>query len=352
MYLLVTGSHLSAEYGLTIKEIQGDGLPIFCQVDVVLSSGSDMGTAKGIGLATLGSAEYLQFLKPDYVFVVGDRYELLGVCAAALSLKIPILHAHGGEVTTGAMDEAIRHAISKMAYRHYVANKIYEGRLIRLGEQPESIVVTGGLGLDNLTNFEAKSLAKLESELAFRFGAKSALVTYHPETWGKNDVEEDIHQLLDALVSIPDLSVIFTLANADAGGSRINALIRHFCSKRPNAICVESLGVDNYFSCLKLVDLVIGNSSSGLLEVPCFKIPTVNIGRRQAGRLRATSVIDVDCNSQKIEAAIAKALSPNFRKEARQTINPYGAPGAAEKILGDIKAHVFKGVEKIFYDGF
>lgn len=352
LQLAVTGMHLSPEFGLTWREIEADGFRIDERVEMLLSSDSAAGTAKSTGLGLIGFADAFDRLKPDLVVLLGDRFEILAAATAALFAGIPVAHIHGGETTEGAYDEAIRHSITKMAQLHFVAAEPYRRRVIQLGEAPERVFLVGALGVDAIRHVELLDRAALEESLDFPLGEKSLLVTFHPPTLEPGGAATQMNALLAALDSLGgEVRLIFTLPNADTGGRELIRIIEAYVAERPNARAFASLGQRRYFSCLALVDGVVGNSSSGLIEAPSFRIGTVNIGDRQAGRLRGASVIDCAPQQEAIEAALTRLLSADFRNGLNAVQNPYDQGGAAEAILQVLRAHPLDGiVRKSFHD--
>lgn len=352
LQLIVTGMHLSAEFGLTHQVIERDGFNIREKVEMLLSCDTPVAMAKSLGLGTLGLADSLSRLMPDLLILPGDRFEILAAAQAALMLKIPCAHIHGGETSEGAVDEAIRHSITKMSHLHFVANEVYQHRVIQLGEDPARVFNFGAPGLDNIRRLKLLDREALEKQLNFRFGPRNFLVTYHPETLGSQGAGESVGPLLEALDAFPQAKVIFTKPNADAGGREIAAMIECYVAKEfSRAVAFASLGQQKYLSVVKHADVVIGNSSSGLVEVPAMKKPTVNIGDRQKGRLKAASVIDCDASAHAIKSAIEKALSDDFLKFFRKTTSPYGGGDASKKIKDCVKCADLSGIlMKKFYD--
>ncbi|MCG6152965.1 UDP-N-acetylglucosamine 2-epimerase [Leptospira bandrabouensis] len=353
--IIVTGMHLSPEFGLTYKEIEGDGFQIDRKVEILLSSDSSVAIGKSIGLALISITEALEQMNPDLVFLVGDRYETLACAIAAMVTRIPIAHIHGGERTEGLIDEAIRHSVTKMSYLHFVANEEYRKRVIQLGESPERVKVCGGLGVDIIQNTKLFSLQELENSLKFQFKDKNLMVTFHPTTLENDTSEVQFKELLEVLKEYvgEGNGLIFTKANSDTNGRIINQLIDDFVRAYPDyAIAHTSLGIQRYLSVLNFVDGVIGNSSSGLLEVPSFKKGTINLGDRQRGRIMATSVIQSDCDYTSIRSALEKLYSNEFQESLKNTINPYGEGGASEKIFEYLKELNFDNldVKKPFFD--
>lgn len=351
LQLIVTGMHLSNEFGSTYQEIEADGFQIDAKIEMLLSSDSPQGIAKSIGLATIGFADALENLKPDWLLLLGDRFELLAAASAALIAGIPIAHIHGGERTEGAFDEAIRHSITKMSYLHFVAAEEYRKRIIQLGEEPHRVFLVGGLGLDNISKLKLLERDVLETVLDIKFGEKNLLITYHPVTLEAGSATYHIEELLAALDKFDDTNLIFTMPNADVQGQVIGKMIKEFVKKRPNAKVYTSLGSLLYLSLIQCVDAVVGNSSSGLIEVPSLKKTTINIGDRQRGRLRASSIIDCEPTQLGIIAAINKAYSQDFKATLNNVKNPYGDGGASDKIVNILGCATSKTyIKKSFHD--
>ncbi|MDF2529667.1 MAG: UDP-N-acetyl-D-glucosamine 2-epimerase, UDP-hydrolyzing [Gammaproteobacteria bacterium] len=353
LQVIVTGMHLSPEFGLTYQNIEQDGFSISAKVESLLSSDTDVGITKSLGLGVIGFADAYADLKPELVVLLGDRYEILAAAQAALLARIPIAHLHGGETTEGAYDEAIRHCISKMAYLHFVAAETYRNRVIQLGEQPGKVFNFGALALDNLANLKLLDKAEWGQKLDFSPGPLNFLITYHPVTLGEKSSAESFNELLSALQHFPQAHILFTKANADTDGRIINQLIEQYVAKHPDRMKLYSnLGSLKYLSSIKHVDVVIGNSSSGLIEVPYFLKPTVNIGDRQKGRLKPNTVIDCTDDQNEIIKAIETALKQNpISKEQVNWV--YGIPGAvAKKIKQELKQADLGQIRKSFYDLF
>ena len=351
LQVIATGMHLSPTFGLTYKEIEGDGLKIDQKVECLSSSDSPVAIAEATGKALLGCARAFDELKPDLVLVLGDRFEIFAASSAALLARIPIAHIHGGEVTAGAYDEAFRHSITKMASIHFVATEEYKKRVIQLGEDPSTVHLVGGLGVDAIKELKLLSKDEIEQNLGIKFAKKSLLVTFHPATLEDQAPEEQIRELLAALSNRPDVTLIFTLPNADTGGLEIMRQIKDFVEKNDNAYAFESLGQLNYLSCLAIVDGIVGNSSSGILEAPTLRVGTINIGDRQLGRSQSASVINALVNKESIENALQRLFSPDFKLILGTCTSPYGEGGASEKIariLGDFNFD--KNLQKSFYD--
>lgn len=336
LQLLVTGTHLSPEFGCTVSEIEKDGFPITERIEMPLSSDSGVGMAKSTGLVMIGFAEAFNRLRPDLVVVLGDRFELLAVCSAAVLLRIPIAHIHGGETTEGAMDEQIRHAVTKMAHLHFVAAEPYRQTVIQMGENPDHVYNFGAPGLEHLKRTPLLGREDLEKELNFKLEGPTVLVTYHPETVLGKPPTEAIQALLEALERT-EVRAIFTFANADPGGRSINDAISAFAKGRDRYLVVPSLGQRRYLSLMKAVDALVGNSSSGLIEAPSLRKPAVNIGERQQGRLHAGSVIDCKPVTASIVAAIQEALSEEFLKTRCTGDNPYENGDFTKNILEVLK---------------
>lgn len=352
LQIVATGQHLSPEFGLTYKTIEADGFTIDAKVEMLLSSDTPVGTAKAVGLGTIGFADALDRLKPDILVLLGDRFEALSAAQAAMMLRIPVAHLHGGERTEGAIDEAIRHSITKMAQLHFVSEPEYRSRVIQLGEAPSRVFEVGAVGIDNIVRLPLLNLENLENQLGFSLGEKFFLVTYHPETQSDKSPTEAIHILFDALDAFQDYKVIFTQANSDAGGRIIDALVEKYAVENPcRVLSVKSLGQVRYLSAMKLCSAVVGNSSSGLLEAPVLYRPAVNIGDRQKGRKRYPSVIDCAEDRDSIEAAIKRAVSDTFAKEMNQMIMPHADGKIAVGIKEILRTTSLEGIcRKQFYD--
>lgn len=351
LQLLVTGMHLSPEFGLTSREIVNDGFAIDESVEMLLSGDTAVSVAKSTGLGIIGCADALHRLQPDVVVALGDRYEILAAVTAALLARIPVAHLHGGEATEAAFDESIRHAITKMSSLHFVAAEDYRRRVIQLGEDPSRVFLVGGLGVDAVVKTELMDRAALEASLGFAFGAKNVLVTFHPATLDAASPSDQMAELLAALDTLADTELIFTLPNADTGGRALIDLLHRFAATHSNAHVFESLGQRRYLSCLAQVDGVVGNSSSGLTEVPSFGKGTVNIGDRQKGRLRASSVIDCRPERRSIAAALETMYSQTFQARLAHVSNPYGDGGASDRIVRVLAEHPLDAiVQKRFYD--
>jgi GDP/UDP-N,N'-diacetylbacillosamine 2-epimerase (hydrolysing) len=351
LQLVATGMHLSPEFGLTWREIEADGFVIDRRVETLLSSDTPVGIAKSMGLGIIGFADAYVDLNPDLVLVLGDRYETFAAAAAAMVACVPVAHLHGGEATEGLIDEAIRHSITKMAQLHFVAAEPYRRRVLQLGEAPERVFNVGGLGIDGMLNHELLKREALEKSLGMRFGSRNLMVTFHPVTLEHDTASSQMSELLDALDQLRDTNLIFTMPNADTSGRVLIRMVEDFAAGHPNAFAYTSLGQLRYLSCLQYVDGVIGNSSSGLSEVPSFKKGTVNIGDRQKGRVRAKSVIDCAPNRAAISAAIAQLYSSQFQNILPAVENPYGRGGASQAVVGIIESMPFEDlILKSFVD--
>jgi GDP/UDP-N,N'-diacetylbacillosamine 2-epimerase (hydrolysing) len=334
LQIIATGMHLSPEFGLTYKEIEDYGFKIDKKVEMLLSSDTPSSISKSTGLGTIGFADAYLDLQPDLVVVLGDRYELLAASTAALFARIPIAHIHGGETTLGAFDEAIRHSITKMAWWHFVAANEYKKRVIQLGENPKRVFKVGGLGVDAIKKINLLTKNDLIDKTEIEFGKKNLLITYHPVTLEKKTSQKQFKFLLDVLDELKDMYLIFTMPNSDADGRIIKNMINEFVTNNPKkSISFTSMGSLNYLSTLQFIDGVIGNSSSGLAEVPSFKIGTINIGDRQKGRLKAMSVIDCEPTKISIKQAIKTLYSEDFQMILPKVENPYGEVNATEKII-------------------
>ena len=339
LQIIATGMHLSPEFGLTYREIEKDGFCIDRKLETLLSSDTPVGLAKSMGLGLIGFGDALQQLQPDMILVLGDRFEIFSAVAAALVARIPVVHLHGGEATEGLIDEPIRHSITKMSHLHFVATEEYRMRVVQLGEHPDRVFLVGGLGIDNIKRLPLLGRLELEKVLGFEFGKKNLLVTFHPVTLENKTSVKQMIELLAALEELENTKLIFTMPNADTDGRVIIEMINKFVANHSNACAHTSLGQLRYLSCIKYVDGVVGNSSSGLLEVPSFSKGTINIGDRQRGRLKAESVIDCEPEQGSITAALQKLYSKEFQLKLETVKNPYGEGGASEKVV-DILARM------------
>ena len=351
--VVVTGAHLSPEFGLTYREIEEDGIFIDKKIEMLLSSDTPSAISKSMGLALIGFSDYFECLKPDLLMVLGDRYETLAVAIAASNQRIPIAHLYGGEITEGAVDDAFRHSITKLSYLHFTSTETYRNRVIQLGESPERVFNVGAIGIENIKNEPLFSRIELQKELELDLSKPYAVVTFHPTTLEKSTAKSQIESLLDACSEFKGLNFIFTKTNADVDGRIINQYIDKYAHDFENIKGFSSLGVKRYLSALKYSTMVIGNSSSGLLEAPSFGIPTVNIGDRQKGRLQSKSVINCESNRVSIRLAIECALDHKFIELSRTVINPYGDGETSEKITNIISAYIEEekiDLKKTFFD--
>lgn len=351
LVLFVTGTHLSRDFGNTFTEIEEDGFLISRKIDLDLSSDTPCGVAASTALSLVGFSKAYADVKPDLIVLLGDRFELLGAAISAMYHHIPIAHLHGGEVTVGAMDESIRHSITKFSHIHFAATDIYRNRILQLGEDPNLVFNVGGLGVDAIKRIKLLSKDELEQSLGIKFMRRNLLVTYHPVTLECSSSSSQMEELLRALSPRKDCRIIFTMPNADPDSRIIYNLIKNFVRDNPNCCLYASLGQIRYFSCIAQVDAVIGNSSSGLLEAPTFKKATINIGDRQSGRLKASSVIDCNPDCDSISAAIDKVFTDAFQHRLINTINPYGDGGSVTKIMDILKKLSYVDlIKKKFYD--
>lgn len=351
LQIVATGMHLSPEFGLTYREIEQDGFRIDRKVEMLTSSDTSVGIAKSMGLGMIGFADAYTELQPDLIVVLGDRFEIFSAVAAALVARIPVAHLHGGEATEGAFDEALRHSITKMAHLHFVAAEEYRQRVIQLGEQPDRVFLVGGLGIDAIRRLTLIGRTDLEAVLGFSFGKRNLLVTFHPVTLETATAVDQMAELLAVLAELKDTQLIFTLPNADTGGRALIDMVNQFVARNPHAHAFASLGQLRYLSCVANVDGVVGNSSSGLAEVPSFKKGTLNIGDRQRGRLQAASVINCKPDREAIAKALETLYSADFQANLADVTNPYGEGGASERILAILRSCSLDGiVKKTFHD--
>ncbi len=353
LQLVVTGMHLAVQYGFTYNEIEKDGYPITEKIDMQLDSDTPRELTKSMGIALSGFADYFAAHRPDLVLLLGDRYEMLAVATAAMMARIPIAHIHGGETTEGAIDEAIRHSITKMSHLHFTATEKYRNRVIQLGENPSKVFNVGALGVENVKTVPLMERFELEQSMEFLFSDKTLMVTYHPVTLEHMTSKEQFQALLKVIGNHREVKVIFTKANADADGRVINQMIDEFVSKHADrCVAFTSLGQKRYLSALQYCCAVVGNSSSGIIEAPSFGIPTVDIGDRQRGRVCAQSIIHCGNKEADIEQALALALSDDFREKVRNVVNPYEGSNTSEQIVERIQRELQKGIElkKTFYE--
>ncbi len=353
LQLAVTGMHLSPEFGLTYQEIEKDGYPVTAKIEMLLSSDTPAGITKSMGVAMIGFADFFETHKPDIAVILGDRYEMLAAAAAAMAAAVPIAHIHGGELTEGIIDEAIRHSITKMSHLHFTSTEEYRRRVIQLGEQPQMVYNVGAPGIENIKKIKLLDKQSLEKELGFSLSDVTVLVTYHPVSLENMSTEVQFQNILDVLDEHKEITVIFTKANSDINGRIINQMIDEFVNRnRDRCAGYVSLGQLKYLSTLQFCRAVLGNSSSGIIEVPSFGIPTVNIGDRQRRRLHAKSVIDCGNEKEQVEAALVKALSAEFLSGIAGEKNPYEGKQTADKIYRIITEALGSGIhmKKEFYD--
>jgi len=352
LQLLVCGMHLMPRFGSTWKDIEADGIPIAIRVELSVQDDSPVSAAKATGQGIIGFSDALSSLKPDVLVLIGDRYEMLAAATVATLFNLPIAHIHGGEVTTGAFDDAIRHSLTKMASLHFVAAEPYRRRVIQLGEDPSRVFTVGAPGLDQLPKHDALDRAAVTHELGVSGDHGFLLVTLHPTTAQPESDAPTTEAMLRSLDRVKDRDIVFTGVNADPGYSLIDKAIREFVSARPNHVRLfVSLGSQRYFAALRYADAVIGNSSSGIIEAPAVGTPSINIGERQTGRLRAASVIDCEPDVEAITAALRTALTPEFRERARKNEPPYGRGGASARIAKILREVVLDTLlPKRFYD--
>lgn len=353
LQLVATGMHLSPEFGLTYREIEEAGFYIDEKIEILLSSDTSIGIAKSMGLAMISFSECFARLKPDMIVVLGDRYEIFSAVSAAVVARIPVTHLYGGETTEGAFDEAFRHSITKMSYLHFTSTEEYRQRVIQLGENPLRVFNVGALGIENIKTAALLSKQELENNIDFKMAEKTALVTFHPVTLENNTSQEQFKNLIDALDEVTDLKIIFTKANSDTDGRIINKMIDDYVSgHKEKAVSFTSMGQLKYLSAMKYASVIAGNSSSGIVEAPSFKVPTVNIGDRQKGRVQAKSIINCCPYKEDIYNSIMKALSCDFLMSIEKMNNPYGEGNVSGKVLAIIKENFKYGVDlkKSFYD--
>lgn len=350
--IIVSGTHLSKDHGLTIREVQDSGLPIDAEIPILAVGDDAKAEAHTMSNALMGYSEYFERKRPDALLLLGDRYETLGVAEAAFLARIPIFHIHGGEVTEGAIDDAIRHCITKLSTLHFTSTEEYRNRVIQLGENPSTVFNVGAVGVENALNTNLLSVAELSESLGIDLSQPYAVLTYHPVTLAHEDPIEKLEQLLLAVKERQDILFVATKANADAGGSAINKALEKFADSNENFVLFDSLGSLRYLSALSQAEFVIGNSSSGLLEAPAFYIPTINVGPRQKGRTRTKSVIDCEEDALSISRAIDRAFDQAFRCSLKEMENLYGSGDTSKKaaaIIAQVMQHPIK-LQKGFYD--
>ena len=348
LQILITGAHLSPEFGLTVTQVLADGYDTVEKVEMLLSSDTATGIVKSMGLGMIGYADALERLKPDLLVILGDRYEMLAVASSALIFKIPIAHLHGGEITEGAYDDSIRHAITKMSSIHFASTEEHKNRIIQLGENPNVVYNVGAIGLDNIHSLNLLTKQEIETAFDFKFQRYQYLITSPPETLSNHSASDQFRELLTALDQQKESLLIFTKANADTDGRVINTMIGQYVQENPDkAVAFSSMGIINYLSTMNHCTAVVGNSSSGIIEAPSFSKPTINIGNRQKGRMQATSVLNVNVN----EPAILAALEKVKQRKNEDITNPYGTGNTAIKILAALaKINVNSLLPKPFFN--
>ncbi len=348
--LIVTGMHLSPEFGLTYKEIEKI-FKIDKKIEILLSSDTAIGVSKSMGLAQISFSEAYEELKPDLVLIAGDRFEIFAAAAAAMITNYPIAHLSGGELTEGAVDESIRHAITKMSHLHFTATEEYRLRVIQMGELPGQVFNVGEAGLDNIKQLKLLNKYEFEKSIGFQLGKKNILVTFHPVTLESGSEKRQFQNILDAFDELKEMKIIFTKANADTGGRIINKMIDNYVKDKENCIVFTSMGQLRYLSALQFVDAVVGNSSSGIVEVPSFKTATINIGNRQKGRTQADSTVNVPPVKDAILKAFDRVFSPTFQKSLQSVQNPYEQKNTSVRIKEILKEEDLKNIlKKQFYD--
>lgn len=353
LQILVSCMHLSHEFGMTYKAIEKDGFEIDEQVEMLLSSDTPVAICKSMGLSLIGASEALQRLAPDLLVILGDRYDAFAVASAAMIARIPIGHLHGGEATYGLIDEAIRHSITKMSHLHFTATEEYRNRVIQLGEHPDNVYNVGAIGIDNIKSMDLLEKGELERELGFNFNRYNFLVTFHPVTLEKSTAETQFQNLLSAIDKRADTNVIFTKCNSDTDGRVINSMIDYYVRENGHkSKAFTSMGQKKYLSAMKCVDAVMGNSSSGIIEAPSFKIGTINVGDRQRGRVQADSVIQCEPVIGSIENGFNILFSEDFQRQLKRVKNPYGEGGTASEIVKVLRQSDLRNIiKKEFYDG-
>jgi len=351
LQLIVTGMHLSLEFGLTYKEIEKD-FKIDKKIEMLLSSDTSISINKSMGLAQISFAEAYEELEPDMLVILGDRYEIFSAVSSAMISRIPVVHLHGGETTEGAFDEYIRHSITKMSHLHFTSTDEYKNRVIQLGEHPSRVFNVGGIGIENIKRLKLLSKKEFENSIDFTLNKKNILVTFHPVTLEDKTASKQFQNLLKMIDTLKHTNIIFTKANSDTDGRVINKMIDDYVAKnKDKSISFTSMGQLRYLSALQFIDAVVGNSSSGLIEAPSFKIATINIGDRQKGRIKAKSVIDCNTSKRELLGAFEKAYSEEFKKSLKKIKNPYGDGCASEKIISILKNVDLENIlKKSFYD--
>lgn len=351
--VVVTGTHLSPRFGETYREIEKDGVRICAKIPILEDEDTALGVLDTMGNALKGFGGFFQSNPQDMLIILGDRYEIMAVCIAAMMEKIPIAHIHGGEITEGAIDDAIRHSITKMSYLHFASTEEYRKRILQLGEQPDRVFNVGALGVENVLRQPLMSREELEKSIAFVLGEQYGLVTFHPVTLEEQTAIEQLHQLLEAMNELEDYHFIITMSNADEGGIQINEeLIKYAHAHEKRIYVTESLGVKRYLTAMKYASFVLGNSSSGIIEAPAMRVPSVNIGDRQKGRMQAESILNCEPVCREIVETVRKTQEAEFLTKVRKQKLPYGEGDTSKKIVDILKTQLQKGfdLKKKFYD--
>lgn len=350
--VVATGTHLSAEYGMTVREIENDGVQVDAKIDILCPLDSPVGISKTMACAIEKFSHYFDMVRPDAVMILGDRYEMLAIASAALNARIPILHIHGGEATEGAADEYIRNAITKLSYLHFASTEPYRQRIIQMGEHPERVYNVGALGVENCLNEKLYSREELASDVKCDL-SRYAVLTFHPVTMENCTAQEQIKTLMEVISQHSDITFICTKANSDQGGRSINKCIAEYANTYSNIRLYDSLGMRRYLSAVKYAEFVIGNSSSGIIEVPSFGVATVNIGDRQKGRIQAESIVNCEARYESIEHAVNQVLKSEFRERISTVVNPYEQAGTSDRIVSITETFLKndkRDFKKRFYD--
>ncbi len=352
LQMIVSGMHLSPEFGLTVKQIEADGIKIDEKVECLLSSDSSVGVSKSVGLGVIGYTESLNRLNPDLVVILGDRFEALAMAVSCMIHRIPIAHLHGGELTEGLVDESIRHSVTKMSYFHFTSTEEYRNRVIQLGENPKRVFNVGAIGIDNIRNLELLTKDELEKQIKFKFNKRNLLITFHPVTLENKTSEKQFSELLFAIDELIETNLFFTKPNSDTEGRIISSMIdRYVAENKGKSAAFTSMGQLNYLSAMQFIDAVVGNSSSGIIEAPSFGTGTINIGDRQKGRVVSGSVINCKPNKEDILCAMNDLYSENFQSKLKKCKNPYGNGGVSKKIIKILKENISNiCLKKEFYD--
>lgn len=334
LQVIVSGMHLSPEFGLTYQQIEKDGFHIDKKIEMLLSSDTSVGVVKSMGIGMVSYADTLEELQPDMMVILGDRYEAFAMATACLIQKTPIVHLHGGEITEGAFDESIRHSVTKLSSLHFTSTDTYRKRVIQLGEHPSRVYNVGGLGIENIKGLDLLSKDDFEASIDFKLGKQNLLVTYHPVTLYEKGAVDEFSELIEVLDELEDTHIIFTMPNSDTNGRSIIKMIEDYVKDNPDkACCFTSLGQLRYLSALQYMDAVVGNSSSGVIEVPSFHIGTLNIGDRQKGRVKGESVIECAVSKSSMKESLDMILSQDFKEKIKDAQNPYDAGLEASKII-------------------